>query len=274
MRAVISRIFAAVAMSTTPALAAEGVTAGVQADAPPCAVQSRETVSVAKAVDGDTLVLEDGRIVRLAGIEAPKPFLARPDKAVGDLAEKARRELERLALGKTVELRLGTLQRDRHNRILAQVYLGSTWLQEAMVTAGLARVRPLDEDFSCLGVLVTVEREIRESRKGLWANPEFAVISAYDPSLIERKGLYVLVEGRVISVGHGDRVDFLNFGRNWQRDFTVMISGAAAASFGESGLSVDSLAEKRIRVRGVIEEGGGPILRLNSPGEIEVLGDD
>ena len=177
--------------------------------------------------------------------------------------------------GFRVEISLGEVQLDRHERTLAQVYLGDgTWLQAAMVEAGLARVRPFAGDFSCLDSLVALESEARNMGRGLWRSAEYSVISAYDPSLIDRKGLYVLVEGRVLSVGHGNRVDFLNFGQFWRSDFTVMVAAKIAKRFTEIGQPIDTLAKRRVRVRGVIEESGGPAIRLSDPGEIEVLDDD
>ena len=53
------------------------------------------------------------------------------------------------------------------------------------------------------------------------------VKSADDPSLLMRNGLYDLVEGRVVSVGYGSRMVFLDFGRNFRTDFTVMVPKSA-----------------------------------------------
>ena len=78
----------------------------------------------------------------------------------------------------------------------------------------------------------------------------------------------------MISVGHGDRVDFLNFGHVWRRDFTVLVGAAAAGRLAESGRSTDTMVGKRVRVRGTIEESGGPAIRLSDPGEIEILGEE
>jgi hypothetical protein len=81
----------------------------------------------------------------------------------------------------------------------------------------------------------------------------------------------VLVEGRVVSVGRGNRLDFLNFGRNWRRDFTVMVDASASGGMAESELPIESLSGRRVLVRGVVEESGGPAMRLSDPSEIEIL---
>jgi endonuclease YncB( thermonuclease family) len=231
--------------------------------------------TVARVIDGDTFALADGRLVRLLGIEAPKPVLARPGADVGALAEASRAELERLAGGAEVELRLGAEPQDRYGRTMADVRLGDgSSVPEALVAGGFARVRQPGGNSSCLGTLLLLEHEARRRKIGLWRSAEFGVIDADDPSLIERKGLYVLVEGRVVSVGRGNRLDFLNFGRNWRRDFTVMVEVPAAGHMAGSGLPVESLSGRRVLVRGVIEESGGPAIRLSDPGEIEILDDE
>jgi endonuclease YncB( thermonuclease family) len=240
-----------------------------------CAHTGSETGTVAEIIDGDTLVLADGQVVRLAAVEAPKTYLARPGADVEEVAGAARRALERLAGGKRVAIRRTEPARDRHNRILADLTLADgTWLQQAMVGLGYVRVRPFAGEDSCLDALRAGEHEARAARRGLWREAEYAVISVYDPSLIDRKGLYVVVEGRVISVGHGDRVDFLNFGHVWRRDFTVLVGASAARRLAESGRSTDTMIGKRVRVRGIIEDSGGPAIRLSDPGEIEILGNE
>jgi hypothetical protein len=80
--------------------------------------------------------------------------------------------------------------------------------------------------------------------------------------------------GRVVSVGLGNRLDFLNFGRNWRRDFTVMVGAPVSARMAEGGLPISALSGRHVLVRGVIEESGGPAMRLSDPSEIEILDDE
>jgi hypothetical protein len=69
-------------------------------------------------------------------------------------------------------------------------------------------------------------------------------------------------------------LDFLNFGRNWRRDFTVMVGAPVSARMAESGLPISALSGRRVIVRGVIEESGGAAMRLSDPSEIEILDDE
>lgn len=264
--------YVVVAVIVDPGMGNAEVELGVHGFSDECTLTFEETGTVENILDGDSLRLTDGRIVRLAGIEAPKPFLVRPGADIEAVADTAHRTLEQLASGEPVAIHPGDPARDRHGRFLAHVALADgTWLQAAMIGRGLARVRPFAGEDACLEGLRVEERKARRHRRGLWRIREFYPVSAYDPSLIERNGVYVLVEGRVISVGHGNRVDFLNFGHVWRRDFTVLVGAPTAERLAELGRSTDSMVGKRVRVRGVIEENGGPAIRLNNPGEIEIL---
>ena len=42
----------------------------------------------------------------------------------------------------------------------------------------------------------------------------------------------------------------------------------------ENGLAISTLSGRRVLVRGVVEEGGGPAMRLSDPSEIEILDDE
>ncbi|MEX0853345.1 MAG: thermonuclease family protein [Bauldia sp.] len=233
------------------------------------------TVTIAEAIDGATIGLADGGLVRLAGIEAPERPLGMPESRSWPLALVARQGLERLAVGKDAVVDQIGSGPDRHGRMHANVYLGETrqWLQSTLVVAGLARVHWLPGDPPCIAALLDAEEAARARGLGIWSSPDYAVRQANDPSLLARKGLYELVEGRVTSIGHGTSMIFVDFGREYRSDFTIMVSLRVAGRLSEGGISIDGLKGRRVRVRGVIEESGGPAIRLNDPVEIEVLAD-
>src|SRR5262249_56107060 len=98
-----------------------------------------------------------------------------------------------------------------------------------VVGEGVAGVDPLEEERICLEPLLEAERAARKMHAGIWASHEYAIWKADDASLIGQNGLYQLVEGRVVSVGAGSRLVFIDFGRDWGRDFTVMLAASLAA---------------------------------------------
>jgi endonuclease YncB( thermonuclease family) len=242
------------------------------AELPACLEASGTIVVAAEAIDGDTVALADGRIVRLAGVEAPKRPLAVPDDRPWPAADAARAGLHDLVAGAPVTLLQSGSATDRHGRIPGRLLLADgRWVEGELAASGLVRARWLAGETSCFQALLAIERGAREAARGLWASPAYAVLGADDPSLRSRNGLYELVEGRIVSVGHGSRMVFLDFGRNVRSDFTAMVPPAVAEQLAVAGISVDGLAGRRVRVRGVIEESGGPAIRLNDIAELEVI---
>jgi micrococcal nuclease len=237
-----------------------------------CPSPGETTGRVADIVDGNTLLLDSGLVLRLAGIDAPERPLDLGDGKPWPLAGQARDRLAALAKGETIRLATVGSERDRHGRAHGFAYLaGGELLQADLVGEGLARVHAIPGESACAATLLARERLARKARRGLWASRDFAVRRADDSSLLDQIGLYELVEGRVTSIGRGSRLVFLDFGRDWRRDFTVMMALPVADSLAAAGTPVEALVKHVIRVRGIIEESGGPAIRIEDPNGIELL---
>ena len=239
-----------------------------------CETVPGETGRVSGVIDGATLVLDGGLVVRLAGIAAPEPPAGTP-RAAWPQASLAGEALEALALGKTVALAYPDAGRDRYQRAVAfaTVKGSATPLAEALLAEGRARVMPAEEPAICLAPLFATEREAREKQLGLWSDPYYAIRAAQDPALAERADTYDLVEGRVLSVGIRGPIAYLDFGRDWRTDFTAVIAGPAAKALAAEGISPASLEGRRVRLRGWIERRDGPSLRVTHPTQLELLDD-
>ena len=88
----------------------------------PNTLQNGGTARVVKVVDGDTVILDDGRQIRLVGIQAPKLPLGRRGFAKWPLADEAKSALENLVLDHRVSLGYGGEIIDRHGRALAHLF--------------------------------------------------------------------------------------------------------------------------------------------------------
>lgn len=251
-------VFLLAALLPAPALAAERMVA-----LPPCAAGPAVAGGIVAAIDGDTVKLADGRTARLAGIE-----VAKGDAALGAGALDALRAY--LAQGGVAALPVGPPDRYGRLRVVATLPDGGL-AQIALVAQGLARMRASTAELACLPGLAAAERAARAAGRNLWSRPEFKMRRADDPSLLNENGLYAVVEGRVISVGRRSRTVFIDFGRNWRQDFTVMMNTSVADGMAKAGMAVESLVTRRIRVRGTIEASGGPAIRVDDAAAIELL---
>jgi endonuclease YncB( thermonuclease family) len=223
-----------------------------------CKPTSIGTATVTAVRDGRTLSLKDGRTLRLAGIEVTAASPA---------------ALRRLAAGKI--LRLGKLgpDHDRYGRLVALAFAGNAnqSLQQALLAAGEARVGPRVGDMACARVLLAAEKAARAARPGLWADPRFFPIRAGDLGRLRAEvGKFTLVEGKVLSVHPSGGTIYLNFGRRWTRDFSVIILRRRRHSFAAAGIDPMRLRGRSVLVRGVIEMRRGPVIEAEVPAQIEL----
>lgn len=225
---------------------------------------------VAEIVDGDTLILEDGREVRLVGIQAPKLPLGRKNFKTWPLSDIAKSALLRLALYKTVSLSYGGRRVDRHDRQLAHLHDESgTWIQGELLRSGMARVYSFADNRTNVAQMLELEREARSARRGIWRHPFYKVRIADD---VRRDiGSFQLVEGTVVSVAERRKYTYLNFGPNWRTDFTIAVPARARRLFRESKLDLNALKGRRLRVRGWVKSRNGPMIDANHPEQIELL---
>jgi Zn-dependent protease with chaperone function len=215
--------------------------------------------------------------VRLIGTQAPKLPLGRKGFPTWPLADAARLELEALALGRPARLGFGGAERDRHGRALAHLFIeadngAALWAQEAMIASGLARVYSFPDNRACLDELFAAEAHARARQLGIWADPYYTVRRADRPeALAERTGQYELIEGWVLAAGESRGRIYLNFGRVWKEDVTVVMDERAAKLFRDEGIDPLALDGARLRVRGWVDQLDGPRILVSHPEQIEVL---
>jgi hypothetical protein len=89
--------------------------------------------------------------------------------------------------------------------------------------------------------------------------------------LAAETGHFALVEGKVLSVHQSGATLYLNFGRRWTKDFSVIILRRNRRKFAAAGIVPRQLQGRRIRVRGWIERRGGPLIEADAPEQIEPL---
>jgi endonuclease YncB( thermonuclease family) len=229
---------------------------------------------VVSVTDGDTALLDNGISVRLIGMQAPKLPQGR-DFDAWPLAETAKAGLETLLVGKDVRIRYGGERKDRHGRTLGQLFVDAepaVWAQRQMLVDGLARVYSFPDNRACVTELLAAEGTARLKRLGIWADPYYAVRRADRPlDLADRAGNYELVEGRVLLAEQVRSGVYLNFGRHWKEDFTVVIDKSALGLFATAGLDPLALEGALVRVRGWVDTHDGPRIEVTHPEQIEVL---
>ena len=240
-----------------PAIAAEALISGGAA-------------RVAEIVDGDTLVLDDGRHVRLVGIQAPKLPLGRPHVKRQPFADQAKTALEELTLGRTIRLSYGGRRMDRYDRQLAHLHDESgRWVQGDLLFRGLVRVYSFRDNRTPVGDMLMLEREARAAGRGIWSHAFYRVRDTSEtPKHLDS---FQLVEGTVVDSAEVRGRTYLNFGEDWRSDFTVTVSPKDKRRFREEPFDLLALKGRRVRVRGWLYQRNGPMIDITHPEQIELL---
>jgi endonuclease YncB( thermonuclease family) len=127
--------------------------------------------TVREVIDGDTIVLRDGRKVRYLGINAPEhgqPY-----------AREATTFNRRLVSGLPVRLEFDQVREDRHGRLLAYVYATTcevrgakcdeeTMVNEQLLAEGLAHVFFMPPNTRFAERLLQVQEKAHTARRGMW----------------------------------------------------------------------------------------------------------
>jgi endonuclease YncB( thermonuclease family) len=237
------------------------------ADAAGCSFEPQGEGRVAAIIDARSFRLEDGREVRLAGIE---PVISETAQANRTSA------LAAIVAGHEVTLSGEDDAPDRYGRQPALVFLdrSGTSVQSLLLAQGAALVSTTVTDKDCALVLNAAEAAARQAKQGIWADPS-AIKNAESPGdILTGIGRFTVVEGKVLSVRQAGATTYLNFGRNWTRDFAVTISGRMIPAIEAAGTALKSLENRRIRVRGWVEARGGPRIEVLRVGQIELLGEN
>lgn len=225
-----------------------------------CRFEPQGEGRVAEIVDARSIRLDDGREVRLAGIEP---------------VATAKQALTTLLHGREVSLRGSDDAPDRYGRQPALVFLADgqdTSVQALLLAEGQALVSAEIADKDCAAALLAAEAEARRAHKGTWAD-HAAIKNAESPDdILAGIGRFMVVEGKVLSVRQAGATTYLNFGRNWTRGFAVTISRRMLPAFESAGIALKSLENRRIRVRGWVEGNAGPRIDVLRVGQIELLG--
>jgi endonuclease YncB( thermonuclease family) len=235
-----------------------------------CPTAAGSRGSIAKINERLEITLKDGRTLRLAGLEPPRPTPDQPDFDV-----EARDALRARAGNEIAFLPLGEM--DRWGRIPAFVFFTEPGAAPAsagqfLLAGGFARFLPEPAAHSCRSSFLAAETAARDARLGLWRDPFYAILAPTDRSAFaERAATNVIVEGRLTGVDEGRLRIYLQFVPRRARAFEITILQRNVKKFAQAGMEFHDLVGRTLRVRGLLDLRFGPQIEIASPDEIELI---
>jgi endonuclease YncB( thermonuclease family) len=232
---------------------------------------------VSAVINGDQIKLANNNIINLDLILAPKLWHAESPYRSWPYAREAKTYLESL-----IHNRITNLYCDKKNRDFLSIQKShlilqnDVWIQHEMVKSGHAILYPNSSSQYTTSdgykTLKKLEKIARNKNKGLWALKSYQTIPADDiNALSKRTGQFLFVQGRVLHAEAVGKIIYLNFGKNWQKDFTVEITTQTKRQFQKVNINPLTLLDKTIEVRGWVDYKAGPRLELLSPFHLNII---
>jgi hypothetical protein len=168
---------------------------------------------------------------------------------------------------------------DRYGVPLAHVVsddASDVWMQAYMVSEGLAWAFSSETSRGMVPPLKKMEIDARTQQKGFWKNPVYAIKTPADAKAFINS--FQLVEGTILDTSIKREYVFFNFGQDWKTDFTIRLPKKAwnqisLALVDKKFNAFDAVAwvNRRVRVRGWIEDSNGPLIEVTHLEQIDIL---
>lgn len=233
-------------------------------------------IKVINVIDGDTVRLENGRLLRYIGIDTPEIRIKRNGRFVYDpqpFALDAKEFNRKLVEGKYVRIEFDVQRTDKYGRLLGYCFVdkNGVFVNGELIRQGYAVLYTYPPNVKYVDLLVRLQKQARKNKRGLWG--------AYEVVDSDEAYKYInqirTVKGKVLSTYQSSQSVFLNFGRDYRTDFTIVIFDNVLKSFYDRGIDpVSFYRGKIVEVTGRIREYNGPEIIVNSPYQIKVLSDE
>ena len=130
-------------------------------------------IKVIEVIDGDTVRLENGEILRYVGIDTPEL-----ERKIGNgwvynpspFALEAKEYNRRLVEGKYVRVEFDVEKRDAYGRLLGYVFVGKTFINAKLLEEGVAVLYTRPPNVKYVDLFVKLQRKARKEKKGLWGS--------------------------------------------------------------------------------------------------------
>ena len=226
-----------------------------------------------KVIDAQTILLNDGKIVRLLSLQYP--FVTDEETGGSTLAAKAFLEKAlpngtEVMLYQTRNQKTGRINRMGHTLAHLVIKKDGNWINGLLVAGGFAYAMTDADNPEMADQLYALEQMARQARRGLWQDGSpFGLLS--DDMAAQGNGQFRVVEGTVNRAASSKNNIYLNFGADWRKDFTAQVSPALRKELSKRDIDPLSLTGQKVRVRGWIREWNGPFMELETADRLEIL---
>ena len=200
--------------------------------------------NVKRVSDGDTIVLEDGRKIRLLSINTPEIEGAYKNAEEG--GDIAKQWLAKRLANTRVRLEFDTEKKDKYGRLLAYVFSeDKTHLNLELVRAGLASVNLYPPSLKYADKLIKAQKEAEQNQRGIWRMKTYAPKKVSTIKSGSYRGWQRIV-GKIKGIKKARKYHYLSLSNN----FSIKIARDAERLFP----SLNNYKGQVVEVRGWIKK--------------------
>ena len=122
--------------------------------------EETDNLRVKKVIDGDTIVLDDNRVVRLIGINTPEKYQK--------FGKEATLKTKELTENKEVMLEYDRGRYDKYGRVLAYVYTEEYFVNYELLRQGIANLMIIPPNTKYFNQFKKARDEAKAERLGIW----------------------------------------------------------------------------------------------------------
>lgn len=220
---------------------------------------------VAEVVDGDTVRLANGQLLRYLGLNTAESRIKTGEEWIerdSIWAKKASEFNIKLTAGKKINIEYDKQKKDTYGRLLGYAFINGEFVNELILREGLAVIDIRAPNFKYLNRLSSAFKQSQDDRSGIWSS--LKKIDAKSSS--EHEGDIVIVEDRVLDIYQNEHIMIILMPYGLKN----FIYKGNAGLF--SHLGINSLKGRMLRVSGIVNKyKTGYRIVIHHPYQIEVL---
>lgn len=143
------------------------------------------------------------------------------------------------------------------------------WIQQLLVSRGLAWVEATPTQSKLVSTLIAHETAAREANLGFWKMPAFAI--RHENNIADTIGSYQIYEGVVHDIAEAGEYYFFRFSADPNDLALIMHENTITDFVNLGGFDMLEMKSGRIQVRGWVENKTGPAIIVTNPDQVIIL---
>ncbi|MEI8350200.1 MAG: thermonuclease family protein [Candidatus Omnitrophota bacterium] len=230
-------------------------------------------IRVVEVVDGDTVRLANGKLLRYIGIDTPEIHIKQNNRflyAPQPFAQEAKKYNAKLVANKFVTIEFDVEKTDIYGRLLGYCFVNGVLINAKMLEEGFAVTYTIPPNVKYVDTFVKLQREAQHNKKGFWG--AYEVIQAEEAYRYSNQ--IRTIRGKVQQAHASKKYVSLTLTSHQKNGFRVRIYNNSLENFLQKGIDpLTFYINKTIEVSGRVRHYKTTEIIANTPSDIQIIGE-